>query len=143
MADSLVAEFPTQFEASAAVDTLLSLGVARERLALHFEVDAGGGPGRPETPEERAAHRLLRQPPPSDPSTQEALRHTCLLVRLDDPEAAAGLIEILRQAGASSVQRRDVVPATAKFAIRPQSNEHTRAPTAPPRPDSPPRRPPP
>ena len=160
MADSLVAEFSTQFEVSAAVDKLLSLGVARERLGLRVEDHAGrpaapratdvtsrlakgatGEQSRPEVFSERAAHRRLGQPLPPGPSTPEALRHTCLLVRLDDPAAAAGLIELLRQAGASSVQRRDVMPATRKLVNPPQSNEPMHVVPAPPQPDSPPKRP--
>jgi hypothetical protein len=141
MADSLIAEFTTQFAASAAVDKLLSRGVAREQLALRFDESVGRSAASASAPTtvisnlahlgaredsrhgslgERIAHRLFRQRTPLDPPAPEALGYTHLVVRLDDPAAASALTELLHQAGAASVQREDVGLAVENPAVWPE-----------------------
>ncbi|MET0331213.1 MAG: hypothetical protein ABW154_07275 [Dyella sp.] len=111
MVDSLIAEFPSQFAASAAVDMLLSRGVARDRLALRFDENVGQSvtqDDRHEARGPRITHRLFRQRTLHDLPTPQTSGHTYLMVRLADATEVPELTEALRLAGATSVQRPDV-----------------------------------
>jgi hypothetical protein len=113
MADSLIAEFPSQFAASAAVDMLLSRGVARDQLALRFDETVGelvAQDERHQTRGTRIAHRIFRQHALPDLPNPQRSGHTGLVVRLDDATAAPDLTNALREVGATSVQRLDTGP---------------------------------